>query len=97
MSSREGVEKPRPPRGVILRSERGEAAAAQVSAGPKDLLADATRLGRGSVTIIEVAQRLVSCCCAHCSHDIRVAAAAALAHRRLDPSALRALHVLRRT
>src|SRR4051794_39663842 len=43
--------------GVILRSERGEAAATQVSAGPKDLFEDATRPWRGSVTMIEVAQR----------------------------------------
>jgi hypothetical protein len=46
-------------KGVILRSERDESAAAQASAGPKDRLTDVTRLWRGSVTMLEVTvQRL---------------------------------------
>lgn len=71
--------------GVVLRSERSDAPAARVSAGPKDQLADATRPGRGSV-----ANGLgnVEGCCAH---SCGAASAALLARRRLDPSALQSL------
>ncbi|SOD01911.1 hypothetical protein SAMN05216486_101125 [bacterium JGI 053] len=42
--------------GVILRSERDDAAPAKASAGPKDLLAAAARVRRGSVTVMEAAR-----------------------------------------
>src|SRR3954465_11160559 len=77
--------------GVILMSERSGAAVAQASAGPKDLLADAARLWRGSVPTLEVAARasadplvrpfLVRF---HSGREIGWAVAAALANRRLD-------------